>query len=92
MMIPTAGMIIGNAVSGPAVSVERLLAEVCEKTHEVETRLAFGATYFEAVLPSVKAAVSPALMPTINSMAVVGLVAIPGTYADSCHKNSLYGP
>lgn len=78
VMIPTAGMIIGNAVSGPAVSVERLLAEVCEKTHEVETRLAFGASSFEAILPTVKASVAPALMPMVNSMAVVGLVSIPG--------------
>lgn len=78
VMIPTAGMIIGNSVSGPAVATERLLSEVMDKTHELETRLAFGATSYESILPIVRASVQAALLPTFNQMAIMGLVSIPG--------------
>eukprot|EP00597_Dinobryon_sp_UTEXLB2267_P004529 CAMPEP_0170060906 /NCGR_PEP_ID=MMETSP0019_2-20121128/2678_1 /TAXON_ID=98059 /ORGANISM="Dinobryon sp., Strain UTEXLB2267" /LENGTH=563 /DNA_ID=CAMNT_0010266613 /DNA_START=294 /DNA_END=1985 /DNA_ORIENTATION=+ len=78
IMIPTCGMIIGNSISGPAVSVDRLLADVSEKKHESETRLAFGASQYEAVLPVVKVSVLAALLPNLNQMAVIGLVSIPG--------------
>lgn len=78
VMIPTAGMIIGNSVSGPAVSVERLLSEIDDKRHESETRLAFGASSYESVLPVVKASIQAALLPTLNQMAIMGLVSIPG--------------
>jgi putative ABC transport system permease protein len=78
VMIPTAGMIIGSAVSGPSLAVERLLSEICEKRHETETRLCFGANRLEAVLPIMRSALLAALTPNLNQMAVVGLVSIPG--------------
>jgi putative ABC transport system permease protein len=78
VLIPTAGMIIGNSVSGPAVATERLLSEVMDKTHEAETRLAFGSSAYESILPMVRAAVQAALLPTFNQMAIMGLVSIPG--------------
>ena len=56
----------------------RLLSEISEKRHEPETRLCFGASKFEAVLPTVRAATLAALMQNLNQMAVVGLVSIPG--------------
>ena len=73
-------MIIGNSISGPAVAVDRLLSEVGDKKHESETRLAFGATRTEAILPAMKAAVLAALIPNLNMMSVVGLVSIPGVF------------
>ena len=78
VMVPTAGMIIGNAISGPALAVDRLLADIAEKRHESETRLAFGASRLESVLPTMRAAVLAALLPNLNQMSVVGLVSIPG--------------
>ena len=81
VFVPAAGMLIGNSISGPALAVDRLLSDVSDKRHESETRLAFGATSFEAVLPSVRSALSAALMPLINQMSVVGLVSIPGMMA-----------
>eukprot|EP01031_Cornospumella_fuschlensis_P025822 gene25822-31185_t len=78
VMIPTAGMIIGNSVSGPAQTVDRLLSEVCEKQHEVETRLCFGASAYEAVLPKMRTALQAALLPSLNQFAIMGLVSIPG--------------
>ena len=76
--VPTAGMIIGNSISGPAVAVDRLLADVADKRHESETRLAFGATRNEAILPTMRSAILVALTPNLNTMSVVGLVSIPG--------------
>jgi putative ABC transport system permease protein len=78
VMIPTCGMIIGNSVSGPAVAVERLLSEVSEKSYELETRLSFGSTYYESVLPIVRTSILAALTPTLNQLAIMGLVSIPG--------------
>jgi len=78
VFVPTVGMMIGNSISGPALAVDRLLSEISEKRHEAETRLAFGATSFEAVLPTIRSALAAALMPLINTMSVVGLVSIPG--------------
>eukprot|EP01033_Poteriospumella_lacustris_P016723 gene16723-11966_t len=78
VLIPTSGMVIGFSVSGPAIAVERLLSEVADKRHEAETRLAFGATDYESVLGIVKSSISAALLPTMNQMAIMGLVSIPG--------------
>jgi ABC-type iron transport system FetAB ATPase subunit len=78
VFVPTVGMMIGNSISGPALAVDRLLADISDKRHEAETRLAFGATSFEAVLPTIRSALAAALMPLINTMSVVGLVSIPG--------------
>jgi putative ABC transport system permease protein len=78
IMIPTFGLIIGNSVSGPAVVVERLLSEVSEKSYELETRLSFGATCYESVLPVVRISLLAAFTPTLNQLAVYGLVYIPG--------------
>lgn len=78
VFIPTSGMIIGSSVSGPAVAVDRLLAEVSDKRHETEVRLSFGATGLEALLPPVRAAVMAAMMPQLNVLSIIGIVAIPG--------------
>ena len=34
IVVPTAGMLLGNSISGPSISVGRLFSEVTEKTHE----------------------------------------------------------
>jgi putative ABC transport system permease protein len=78
VFVPSAGMIIGNSVSGPAVSMDRLLSDITDKKHETEVRLALGATGFEAMLPTVRAAVLAAMMPNLNTLAIVGVVSIPG--------------
>ncbi|CAM9723994.1 unnamed protein product, partial [Ectocarpus fasciculatus] len=78
IVVPTAGMLIGNSISGPALAVDRLFSEVCDRSHEIELRLAFGGTKFEAILPTIRAAMLVALTPNMNQMAVVGIVSIPG--------------
>jgi putative ABC transport system permease protein len=76
--IPIAGMILGNAVNGIALSLDRLYAEVRAKNREVEAMLCLGATPWEAVRDCVREALRAGMTPTINSLMVVGLVSIPG--------------
>ncbi len=76
--IPIAGMILGNAVNGIALAIDRLYAEVKHRKDEVETLLTLGATPWEAVGESLRQAVRSGITPIMNSLMVVGLVSIPG--------------
>ena len=77
-LIPLAGMILGNAMNGTALALERLQSEIRETRPEIEVRLALGATRWQASGGAVRRAVNAALIPSINAMMVVGLVFLPG--------------
>ncbi len=77
-LIPLLGMILGNTLTGLSLGVDRLLAGLDEGRERVELRLARGATAWEAALPAVQEAIRAGMTPILNSMAVVGLVSIPG--------------
>jgi putative ABC transport system permease protein len=76
--IPIAGMILGNAVNGVALALDRLYAEVDSKRDEIESLLALGARPWEATSDAAREALRAGLTPTINSLMVVGLVSLPG--------------
>ncbi|KAI0248908.1 UPF0014-domain-containing protein [Lactifluus subvellereus] len=76
--IPVVGMLCGNAISGVSVTLGYVLRELDENRDKTETLLAFGASRFEACRPLVVNALRLALMPTINAMSVMGIIAIPG--------------
>lgn len=78
IVIPISGMILGNAVNGIALSIDRLYGEVRSRREEVEALLSLGATRWEAVRDCVREAIRSGMTPTINSLMVVGLVSIPG--------------
>jgi putative ABC transport system permease protein len=78
IVIPIAGMILGNAVTGIALSIDRLYAEVKLRRHEVEAMLSLGATPWESVQDGVREAVRAGMTPIVNSLMVVGVVSIPG--------------
>lgn len=78
ILVPTCGMIIGNSISGPSVAVDKFLSFVTEQKHEVETRLAFGATSYEASVAILRSCILTALTPILNMMSVAGIVSIPG--------------
>ncbi|KPL08873.1 hypothetical protein AMJ85_07625 [candidate division BRC1 bacterium SM23_51] len=77
-LIPLAGMIVGNAMNGTALAIERLESEVCSNRAAIEVRLSLGATRLQAAAEAVRRAVGAALIPPINAMMVVGLVFLPG--------------
>lgn len=78
VVVPLLGMILGNSVNGLSLAAERLESELRANRDLVELRLALGATTAQAARPALQAAVRAALTPTIHSMSIAGIVAIPG--------------
>jgi len=77
-LIPLAGMVIGNSMTGASLAVERLNAEFRERREEIETTLCLGSTVQLAAEPAVSSAFRAALIPSVNAMAAMGLVFLPG--------------
>jgi len=77
-VLPIAGMILGNSMTGISLALERLFSELRRRSDEVWVRIALGATPWESALPAIRACLTAALIPTINSMNAVGIVSIPG--------------
>lgn len=77
-VVPLAGMILGNSMTGAVLAVDRLTAEVRARRAEIEAALSLGATARQAAEAAVREAVRAALLPTINAMMVVGVVQLPG--------------
>ncbi|MCZ6729350.1 MAG: iron export ABC transporter permease subunit FetB [SAR324 cluster bacterium] len=77
-VLPIAGMVVGNAMNGIALSQERLLEGFQARRGEVLLRLSLGATAWEASLPLIQGSFRAGMIPTLNAMATVGLVSIPG--------------
>ncbi len=76
--IPIAGMLFGNTLSASALGASTITKNFATEKDLVEVRLARGATWREAVSPLLLDALSTALTPTINGLAVTGVVHIPG--------------
>ncbi len=77
-VIPILGMILGNTLNGISLGLETVLSGFVEQRARVELLLSFGATRREASRDVVRRAVRTGMIPILNSMAVSGLVSIPG--------------
>lgn len=77
-LIPLAGMIIGNSMNGASLAAERLASEMRERRDEIETALCLGASSRQASSPALRHAFRAAIMPTMNTMAAMGIVSLPG--------------
>ena len=77
-LIPLAGMIIGNSMTGASLAVERLSAEFRERRDEIETALCLGGSIQAVSESAVSSAFRAALIPSVNAMAAMGLVFLPG--------------
>lgn len=77
-VVPLLGMILGNALTGVSLCLDRLLESLDRGRAEVEMELALGATRWEAARDHLRKAVRQGMIPMINSMMVVGLVSLPG--------------
>jgi putative ABC transport system permease protein len=76
--IPLLGMILGNCMTGIALGLDTLTTSLVSRRASVEAQLMLGATRQVAAAPVTREALRSALMPTINSMAVTGVVSLPG--------------
>lgn len=76
--IPLLGMILGNAMTGVSLSMDRMTETLWEQRRVIEQRLLLGQTAGEAVVEIRRQAIRAGMMPIINSMATAGLVSLPG--------------
>lgn len=76
--IPLLGMVLGNAMSGVSVGLERLLSAAVRERATIEARLSLGQTFPEAISGLRRDAVRSGLIPTINAMSAAGVVFLPG--------------
>lgn len=77
-LVPTAGLIIGNALTSTVVVARRTVEDLRDRRPEVEARLALGLSSEQAARPHVRSALRTALSPQIERTRAVGLVALPG--------------
>ncbi|MFT8574037.1 ABC transporter permease [Bifidobacterium fermentum] len=81
VLIPMAGMMLGNLVAALAVSMSRFFSDMESRRYEIEAYLSLGANPVEAARPSILAAIKLGLIPTIAQLASSGVVLIPGMMA-----------
>ncbi|CAO3649415.1 unnamed protein product [Cunninghamella blakesleeana] len=77
--IPIIGMLLGNSMSSIAMATEYCLDHVSKHAPLLETRLAYGATRYEATKPLAIESIRLSLLPVITQLSVMGLINIPGT-------------
>lgn len=76
--IPIAGMIIGNSMTGVSLGIIKLIDDIHNQRHLIESALMLGATPKMATKKIVDNAFDSAILPTINSMVGMGIVFLPG--------------
>ncbi|MTJ48111.1 iron export ABC transporter permease subunit FetB [Dolichospermum sp. UHCC 0259] len=77
-LIPLLGMILGNSLTGTSLSLERFTEDLIIRKEQIEALLTLGATRWEAAHQTIREALRVGMIPTINSMMVMGLVSLPG--------------
>jgi putative ABC transport system permease protein len=77
-LIPLLGMILGNALTGTSLALERFMEDLTNRREQIEALLTLGATRWEAAHQPMREALRIGMIPTINSMMVMGLVSLPG--------------
>jgi putative ABC transport system permease protein len=77
-LIPLLGMVLGNTLTGISLGLDRFMEGVITQRDQIETLLTLGATRWEAAHAQVQEAIRTGMIPTINSMMVMGLVSLPG--------------
>jgi len=78
-VVPVGGMVIGNAMTAAAVSLNRLADEVRSSSGRIEATLALGATARQASEGVVRRSLRSAMIPLIDSTKTTGVVFFPGT-------------
>ncbi len=77
-MIPLGGMIIANAMNGVMLGVKTFKESLDGQHNRIETLLNLGVSPKKILLPFVNQSLETALLPTMNSMLGMGIIALPG--------------
>ena len=78
-LVPVGGMVIGNAMTAAAVSLNRLADEIRGSALRIEATLALGATAWEASRDLVTRSLRSGMIPLVDSTKTTGVVFFPGT-------------
>lgn len=77
-LIPLAGMLLGNCLTGNILVLERFYSTVSERYEQFMADLLSGASLYEALQPFIRDALQAALNPVVATLTTLGLVALPG--------------
>ena len=77
-LFPLLGMVLGNTLNGISLALERFMDSLSVRRKEVEMLLSLGATSWEAAHDLIRDALRTSMIPTLNSMLVMGIVSLPG--------------
>lgn len=76
--IPLLGMILGNTMTGVALSLDSLTRLTSHRKGEIEARLLLGFSSEEAMSAIRRDSIHTGLIPMINAMTAAGIVSLPG--------------
>ncbi|HEY9640595.1 MAG TPA: iron export ABC transporter permease subunit FetB [Coleofasciculaceae cyanobacterium] len=79
-LVPLAGILLGNAMNAAAIAGDRFVSTLNASQLEIETHLSLGATPMQATDAYRRDAIKAGLIPTLNTMMVVGIVTLPGAF------------
>ncbi len=77
-LIPLLGMLLGNTMSGIAISLDNLTHNAWQQRRAIEARLMLGHDWNQAINEIRRNALRAGLIPIINAMAAAGVVSLPG--------------
>lgn len=77
-VIPVAGMIMGNTMTGATLGIKTFRESLNGQRGKINALLNIGATPQNILMPFVRQALETALLPTLNSMLGMGIVSLPG--------------
>jgi putative ABC transport system permease protein len=77
-IIPIGGMVVGNAMTTCALTMNRLSDDLRTEQAQVQTALALGASGRQASLGQFRRALKSAMIPMIDTTKTVGLIKLPG--------------
>ncbi len=76
--LPLLGMIMGNAMTGISLALDTLHTALSREQRAIEAQLLLGANKWQAMRPFIRQAMRAGFMPSINGMAAIGVVSLPG--------------
>jgi putative ABC transport system permease protein len=79
VLVPIGGMVVSGAMQAASLTLASLRRSAVENRPAVEAALSLGLPARQAFAGEMRTAVRTALIPTIDSTRVVGLISLPGT-------------
>jgi putative ABC transport system permease protein len=78
VVIPVGGMVVSTAMVTAGLALQRTAEAVVDQRARIEARLSLGLSARDAFLQPYRSAMRTALLPTVDTTKVVGLISLPG--------------